>query len=91
MYKGGEGGNGIWHDSCTARKIRLQFQGEGANPWLLGSQIGFAQGICHRPAADGHFSSRATLNEVQLYSITMLGRGSFSATTRADGSGLAEL
>ena len=91
MYAGGEWGNGIPLDSSTGRNIRLQFQGKGANPWLLGRRNGFARGIYNRRAADGHFSTCATLNEVQLPSTPILGHGGFSASQMAYGSSPADL
>ena len=65
---------------------RLQFQGAGALPWLLGRSNGPAGSIYNRLAADNRFSSNQILSEVQRYLETLLSPNGHSAYQLVFGS-----
>ena len=64
----------------------VQFQGEGAHRWQLGRRGGLARGIYHRLPANGRFSIRANLSEVQFCADTMVSREGIWAYQMAFGS-----
>ena len=41
----GERRNIVWADPCSERRNKLQFQGAGARPWIIGLRNGLARGI----------------------------------------------
>ena len=65
MGEGGKLGNEICADFCAKRRIKFQFQGVGARPWLLGRRNCFARGIYARLAAGDRSSGQRILSEVQ--------------------------
>ena len=89
--EGEEWGNGVRTDFCAERRIKLQFQGANAHPWLLGRPNGLARGICSRLVGDDRFSSKYILSEVQWCLDTMLSTSGFSAYGMVFGSNLADL
>ena len=83
--------NEIRTDFCTERRIKLQFQGAGALPWLPGRRNGLARRIYHRLAADGRFPRKRILTEVR-YSLSTLPPASwYSAFQVAPGANPAKL
>ena len=62
---GGERDTELRTDVCPEMEMRLQFQGEGAHPWLLGRCNGLARGIYSRPDEDCRVADSAILGEVQ--------------------------
>ena len=59
--------NEIRTDFRTERRIKLQFQGVGAHPWLLERRNGLAGGIYNRLIEDDRFSNTTFLAEVQWH------------------------
>ena len=53
--EGGEWKNQIWTDLCAERRIKLQFQGVGAHPWLSERRNGIARGIRNLFFGDDRF------------------------------------
>ena len=58
MGGGGEWENDLWVDLRADRYIKLQYQGVGAHPWILGRRNGPARGIYNRMNADRRYASR---------------------------------
>ena len=44
------------------RRIKLQFQGGGAHPWILERRNGLARGIYNRPVEGDLFTARKILS-----------------------------
>ena len=65
MDESGEWANKIWPDSCSERRIKLQFQGVGGHPWLLGRRKGPARGSYNRLVEVDRFSNKTISSEVQ--------------------------
>ena len=75
MDSRGEWENEVWAHLCSVRYIRLQFQGEGAHPWVLKRHNGLAHGIYNRLREDGRPAGRVILNEAQYCLNAMSNRG----------------
>ena len=71
--------DGVWPDRCTGCQIMLQFQGEGAHPWLLGRPNGLAQGISNRLVAGDRFSGKKIRCGVHFCMVALLSAVGFSA------------
>ena len=83
--------NEIRTDFCTERRVKLQFQGVGALPWLPGRRNGLARRIYHRVAADGRFPMKQILTEAR-YSLSTLSSASwYSAFHVVPGANPAKL
>ena len=79
LDEGGEWKNEIWLDLCSDRRVKLQFQGVGAHPWMLERRNGLARGIYNRIREGGRFSGRQILSEVQWRLNALISAGGFSA------------
>ena len=86
MVAEGEWKDEVRADSRAARRIKLQFQGVGAHPWLLARRTGPARGICGRPTEDDRLSSWQLPSEVLWRLYTMVSSGRFSAQQMVFGS-----
>ena len=91
MDEGGEWKNAIWTDLCAERRIKVQFRGVGAHPWLLERRNGPARGIYNRLVEDDRFSKKMILLEAQWCLNTMLSACRFSAHQMVLGSNPADL
>ena len=76
---GGEWKNEAWTDFCSDRRIKLFFQGVGAHPWTLERRNGLARGIYNRIMADGRYSGKQVLAEVQWCLDSMVSSSGYSA------------
>ena len=65
MDVGGEGGNGARADMCPRRGFKLQFQGAGAHPWILGRRNSVARGIYDWSVADDRVFGNQSFAEAQ--------------------------
>ena len=86
MDEGGEWKNEVWADFCADRRIKLFFQGVGVHPWILERRNGLARGIYKRMMADGRFSGRRVLTEVQWCLNTLIPASEYSAFQLVFGS-----
>ena len=77
MVEGGEWENEIWTDSRAERRTKLQFQGVGAHPWLLGRRNGLARGIYNRLVEGDRFTDKTIFSEVQWCLNSMLSAKGF--------------
>ena len=91
MGEGGEWKNAIWTDLCAERRIKVQFRGVGAHPWLLERRNGPARGIYNRLVEDDRFSKKMILLEAQWCLNTMLSACRFSAHQMVLGSNPVDL
>ena len=76
--EGGARENDIWTALCAQRRIRVQFRGAGARPWILKRRNGLGRGIYNRLMADGRFSRRRIPSEVRRSVHSHLGSWAFS-------------
>ena len=86
LDEGGGWKNEILLDLCSERRIKLQFQGVGAHPWILERRNGLARGNFNRIREDDRFTGRQILSEVQWRLNALISAGGFSAYQMAFGS-----
>ena len=60
-------------------RIKLQFRGVGAHPWVLGRRSDSARGILNRRVEDGRLTGQQMLSEVQWRLNARLSADGFSA------------
>ena len=85
MDEGGGWKNEVWTDFCAGRRIKLFFQGVGDHPWILERRNGLARGIYNRMMADGRFSGKQVLTEVQWRLNALISASGYSAFQLAFG------
>ena len=90
ICEGGESKHEIWTDLRAERRIKLQFQGAGAHPWLLERRNGFARMIYNRLIEDDRSPSRWIRVEVQSRVNSMICAGESSAYQMAFGTNAAD-
>ena len=78
-------------DFCAGRRVEAHFQGAGARTWLLERRTVPARGIRNRLAADGRFSSKQILCEVQWRLGILLSASEYSAYHPVCGPNPADL
>ena len=81
----------IWADLRAERRLKLQFQGIGAHPWLLERRRCLARGIYNRLIENDRFPNRQILSEVQWCLDTAISTWQFLAYQMAFGSNPAIL
>ena len=91
MDEGGVRKNEIRTELRTHRRIKYQFQGAGAHPWLLDRRSGPARGIYNRLLEDDRFPSRQMPSEAQRCLNIMMSVGGVSAYQMVFRSNLVDL
>ena len=86
MDEGGERKNEIQMEAASWRRVKLQFQGIGAHPWLLGRRSGLARGTYNRLIEDARFASEQILARAQWCLDSMISAGGFPAYQMVFGS-----
>ena len=69
----------LWGDLCVERRIKLVFQGVGAQQWVLERRNGLDRGINYRLRADRFYTGLRILTEAQWCLRSMVSASGFPA------------
>ena len=76
---GGEWQNDLWRALCVERRLKLEFQEVGAQPWISERRNGLARGIYNRLQANRYYTGSQILTEAQWFLNTVVSASGYSA------------